>query len=87
MKGSGIAGDRNLATRDGQRIKRIGVHAVAGLWVTGEALPAQGGQTIDAFTEIDELDGQEDPHVGSNLDHVRWRRKVCIRATRSFELQ
>src|SRR2546423_7407254 len=55
--------------------------------VSRECLPAQGSQTIDAFTEIDRLDGQEDPHVGSNLDHGRWRRKVCIRATRSSELQ
>src|SRR5947207_8441328 len=55
--------------------------------VTGEGLPAQGGQTIDAFAEIDRLDGHEDPHVGSNLDHGRWRRKVCIRATRSSAVQ
>jgi hypothetical protein len=50
-------------------------------------LPTQGGQTIDAFTEIDRLDGQEDPHVRSNLDHGRWRRKVRIRATSSSAVQ
>jgi hypothetical protein len=39
--------------------------------VTGQRLPAERRKTIDALSEIYGLDGHEDPHLRSDLDHER----------------
>jgi hypothetical protein len=54
--------------------------------VAGQYLTTKSRQTIDAFTKIDGLDGQQNPHLGSNLNHRRWCQKASASGRRSREL-
>ena len=42
-----------------------------GLRIATQCLTAQRGQTIDTTAEVDRFDGQQDPHLRSDLDHAR----------------
>ena len=52
-------------------------------WIDLEDLSALLGEPIDSFPEVDELNRQEDLHLGSDLDHRSRLQKDSIRATMS----
>jgi hypothetical protein len=51
-----------------------------------ELLAAKSGQAINALAEIDRLDGQKNPHLGSDLDHGCLLQKACAKARTSRAL-
>jgi hypothetical protein len=68
-------------TLDGVPTTRTEYEERTGLRVVTQCLTTERGQAINAFTEVDRLDGQQDPHLRRDLDHPRLQNAWAIPMT------